>query len=104
VSNHQQSTVDARPRPGNAGFSDELTEMVADQAPRVFAIVLEFGERVEAEIVAWGMALDTGAYMTTVDGRNQYALAEPENALMYVRRRTNTTPHLVWAAPGSELI
>ncbi|CAM3667848.1 hypothetical protein KIPE111705_19715 [Kibdelosporangium persicum] len=84
-------------------FTSLITAIVADQAPRVFVVVLEFGELVEAEIVAWGMALDTGAYMITVDGRNQYALAEPENALMYVRGRTNTTPHLVWAASASEL-
>lgn len=89
------STVDS------ARFDDLVSQMVADQAPRVFAVVLEFGEQVEAEIVAWGMELGEGAYMTTVDGRDQYVLAEPENALMYVRRRTNTTPHLVWAAPAS---
>ncbi|WP_125728600.1 hypothetical protein [Kibdelosporangium aridum] len=38
--------------------------------------------------------------MITADGRNQYALAEPENALNYVRTTTNTTPHLVWRILG----
>lgn len=89
----ERSAVDV-----NARFTELMAEMVADQAPRVFAVVLEFGEQTDAQIIAWGMELDEGAYMTTVDGRNQYALAEPENALMYVRRRSNTTPHLVWAS------
>ncbi|CAM3445672.1 hypothetical protein KIPE111705_09060 [Kibdelosporangium persicum] len=74
--------------------------MVADQAPRVFAVVLEYGEHVDAKVVAWGMALDDGAYVITADGRNQYALASPENALRYVRGRNDTTPHLVWADPA----
>nr|CEL14300.1 hypothetical protein [Kibdelosporangium sp. MJ126-NF4]CTQ88667.1 hypothetical protein [Kibdelosporangium sp. MJ126-NF4] len=77
--------------------------MVADQAPKVFAVVLEFGEQTDAQVVAWGMTLDDGAYMTTVDGRNQFMLAEPENALKYVPSRSNITPHLVWANPrGNE--
>ncbi|WP_063758421.1 hypothetical protein [Kibdelosporangium aridum] len=71
-------------------------DMVVDHAPRRFAVVLEYGEQIDAKIVAWGLALDDGAYMATVDGRNQYAMASPENALKYVGARPNTTPHLVW--------
>jgi hypothetical protein len=87
-----------KPFADRAEFAGLVAEMVADQAPRVFAVVLEYGERVDAQIVSWGIALDGGAYMTTVDGRNQYSLADPENALKYVPRRPGTTPHLVWAA------
>ncbi|WP_083754050.1 hypothetical protein [Actinosynnema sp. ALI-1.44] len=87
-------------RPSGRAFEALIAEMVADQAPRVFAVVLEFGEQTDAQIVAWGMTLDDGAYMTTVDGRNQFLLAEPENALNYIPARSNITPHLVWATPG----
>jgi hypothetical protein len=45
------------------------------------------------------MALDDGAYVTTVEGKNQYLLAEPENALKFIPSRADTTPHLVWANP-----
>jgi hypothetical protein len=100
----EQSTVDSsallRPFPEAAEFTELVVEMVADQAPHVFAVVLEYGERVDAQIVAWGMALDEGAYMTTVDGRNQYCLVDPESALKYVRGQPDTTPHLVWAWPS----
>jgi hypothetical protein len=79
-------------------FDAEVAEMVLDQRPKLFAVVLEYGNQVDAQIVAWGMALDECAYMTTVDGRNQYALAEPENALRYIRHRPEAVPRLVWAA------
>ncbi|MET0238162.1 MAG: hypothetical protein ABW224_26210, partial [Kibdelosporangium sp.] len=73
----EQSLVDLRgatlPRTKAAEFTELVAEMVAGHAPDVFAIVLEYGEQVEAQIVAWGMAHDDGAYMTTVDGKNQYS-------------------------------
>ncbi|MBP2322592.1 hypothetical protein JOF56_002977 [Kibdelosporangium banguiense] len=80
-------------------FPQLVAEMVADQAPRVFAIVLEYGEQIDAQVLAWGMALDESAYVVTVDGKNQYLLAEPENALKCVSTHPNTKPHLVWATP-----
>jgi hypothetical protein len=83
-----------------ADFTTLVAEMVADQAPRLFAIVLEYGEQIDAQILGWGMALDESAYVITVDGKNQYLLSEPENALKYVSSHINATPHLVWATPG----
>ncbi len=79
----------------------DVAEMVADQAPRLFAIVLEYGTGIDARIVAWGMELDEGAYMTTVDGRRQYALADAEGALGYIRGNPDTTPRLIWVAPST---
>jgi hypothetical protein len=82
-------------------FTELFQEMVTDQAPRLFAIVLEHGDEADAEIIGWGMSLDEGAYVTTVDGSNQYVLTSAENALKYLRPRADVTPHLVWAAPTS---
>ncbi|MBP2325569.1 hypothetical protein JOF56_005954 [Kibdelosporangium banguiense] len=79
-------------------FTALVAEMVADQAPRVFAIVLEYGEQIDAQIIAWGVALEESAYAVTVDGKYQYLLEEPENALNYFPCKTGTTPHLVWAS------
>nr|CEL16810.1 hypothetical protein [Kibdelosporangium sp. MJ126-NF4] len=102
MSDKERSCVSPHRRPSDSGFTKLMAEMVADQAPRVFAVVLEFGEQIDAQIVAWGMTLDDGAYMTTVDGRNQFVLAEPENVLKYVPSRSNITPHIVWATPGTD--
>ncbi|MET0236020.1 MAG: hypothetical protein ABW224_15355 [Kibdelosporangium sp.] len=73
--------------------------MVADQAPRLFAVVLELGDQADGQIVAWGIALADHTYMTTADGKNQYVLAKPDNALRYVRNHPGTTPHLIWVTP-----
>ncbi|MBP2330118.1 hypothetical protein JOF56_010503 [Kibdelosporangium banguiense] len=81
----------------DADFPALVAEMVADQAPRVFAVVLEYGEQIDAQIAGWGMALDESAYVTTVDGRTQYVLTEPENALKYFPSPANTSAYLVWA-------
>jgi hypothetical protein len=80
-------------------FTNLITAMVAEHAPRMFAIVIERGERLDASITAWGLALDNSAYAITADGKNQYLLSAPEHALHYVRRTANTTPHLVWVTP-----
>jgi hypothetical protein len=80
-------------------FTNLIAAMVADHAPRLFAIVIEQGERLDAAITAWGLALDNGAFAITADGKNQYLLTTPEHALHYVRRTANTTPRLVWVDP-----
>nr|WP_052478813.1 hypothetical protein [Kibdelosporangium sp. MJ126-NF4]CEL20766.1 hypothetical protein [Kibdelosporangium sp. MJ126-NF4]CTQ89679.1 hypothetical protein [Kibdelosporangium sp. MJ126-NF4] len=77
-------------------FWDSVREMVDGHAPRVFAVVVEFGEQIDAQIIAWGMSLASGTFMTTLDGRNHYSLSEPENALKYIVKRTNVTSHIVW--------
>lgn len=88
----------AQPQVDSTDFTTLVSKMVTDQAPRVFAIVLEYGEQIDAQVIGWGMALDESAYVTTVDGRTQYVVAVPENALKYVISPTNTTPRLVWAS------
>ncbi|SMD26464.1 hypothetical protein [Kibdelosporangium aridum] len=80
-------------------FNSLLVEMVADQAPRVFAVVIEHGHREDAAIAAWGIAFEDSAYMVTANGNNHYSLAAAENALNYVRIDPRTTPHLVWSNP-----
>jgi hypothetical protein len=92
---------DCQPVADRAEFTELIAEMVSDQAPRVFAIVVEYGDRVEAQVAAWGLALDESAYMITTDGKNQFHLTEPENAVKYVRGRSGTVAHLVWATPRS---
>jgi hypothetical protein len=102
-----QSDVDQQPHgptepqtlAAETEFTNLITAMVAEHAPRMFAIVIERGERLDAAITAWGLALDNSAYAITADGKNQYLLAAPEHALRYIRRTANTTPHLVWVDP-----
>ncbi|MFC0105604.1 hypothetical protein [Kibdelosporangium aridum] len=77
-------------------FNSLLVEMVTDQAPRVFAVVIEHGHREDAAIAAWGIAFEDSAYLVTANGNNHYSLAAPENALNYLRINPHATPHLIW--------
>ncbi|CAM3774743.1 hypothetical protein KIPE111705_24280 [Kibdelosporangium persicum] len=77
----------------------ELRELVAAQAPRLFAAVATKHD--ETSVVGWGMEFEDSAYMVSADGRNQYFLAEAENALKYVRSEPETTHDLVWVVPGT---
>lgn len=46
---------------GEEEFARLMSEMVAAEAPRLFALVQEYGDRVDGRIAAWGMAFDDGA-------------------------------------------
>jgi hypothetical protein len=70
----------------------DINAMVAAQAPRLFATVVTKQDD-DTRIIGWGMEFEDSAYMISADGKNQYFLAEAENALMYVR---GGTPDLVW--------
>jgi hypothetical protein len=47
-------------------FTAILESMVADEAPRLFAVVQEYGKRVDGMIVAWGMAFADHAEVVSV--------------------------------------
>jgi hypothetical protein len=49
-------------------FAEILTGMVAAQAPRVFAVVEEYGDRVGAQIAAWGMSFQNRTHVIDVAG------------------------------------
>jgi hypothetical protein len=76
--------------------------MVADQAPRLFAVVQEYGERVDCGIVAWGMAFDDHADVVGIGGV-QLSTRSPESALARFVRGTHITPHLVWVNPDATM-
>lgn len=44
-----------------AEFAQEIAELVAAEAPRLFAVVQEYGERVDGRIAAWGLAFEDHA-------------------------------------------
>lgn len=80
-------------------FAAILEEMVADEAPRLFAVVQEYGERVDARIAAWGIAFDDHAEVVArgVQGR----LRTPEDALRLFNRGSHIRARLVWFNPDA---
>jgi hypothetical protein len=81
---------------GKEEFAELLAEMVADQAPRVFAVVQEYGDRVDGRIAAWGMAFDDSAAVVNVEGSIVVTTASAEKALRGFGFGSHITPHLVW--------
>jgi hypothetical protein len=82
-------------------FAELLEEMVADEAPRLFAVVQEYGERVDGRIAAWGMAFPDHAEVVAVGQELRVSLNTPEKALRLFERRANVRARLVWFNPDA---
>lgn len=82
-------------------FTAIVDSIVADNAPQVFAIVHEYGDRVDGRIVGWGMAFDDRAAVVDVDGGMTISLQTPHNALFYFGYDKHCTPRLVWVNPAA---
>jgi hypothetical protein len=75
--------------------------MVADSAPRVFAVVQAYGDRVDARIAAWGIAFDDHAEVVAVDGGLRMNLQAAEHALRGFKWGSDITARLVWVNPDA---
>jgi hypothetical protein len=86
---------------GEAEFNELVDEMVADEAPRLFAVVQVYGDWVDGRIAAWGMAFEDHAEVVSVDGRTHMSLRSAERAVRGFRRRPDVNAHLVWVNPDA---
>ncbi len=82
-------------------FAAILEEMVADEAPRLFAVVQEYGDRVDGRIAAWGMAFDDHAEVVSVTRKRRMSLPAPENALRLFKFGSHIRARLVWFNPDA---
>lgn len=84
---------------GEEEFAAVLENMVADQAPRLFAVVLEYGQRVDAVVAAWGIAFDHHAEVVSANGQRRMRLQAPQHALRHFQLGTSIRARLVWFDP-----
>ncbi len=84
-------------------FASILDEMVADEAPRMFAIVQEYGERADARIAGWGMSFDDRAVAFDTEGTIM-KLQAAENALRGFGFGSHIRPRLVWVDPSLAIL
>lgn len=77
-----------------------MAEMVNDEAPRLFAVVQELGERVDGRIAAWGMAFDDHAALVRERGV-WLSVSSPDRARHLLGRAPDVTAHLVWVTPSA---
>ena len=75
-------------------FLAELEELARENAPRVFALCSEVGEREDGYVAYWGMAFDDGAEVVSTSGSMRGSFRSAESALGRLSGRRNL--HLVW--------
>ncbi|MGH3621740.1 MAG: hypothetical protein ACRDQ5_08115 [Sciscionella sp.] len=79
-----------------ARFAEILEGMVADNAPQLFAVVQEYGARVDARIVGWGMAFEDDSAIVDVDGNVHLGVPNIEDRLRGFGFGSHIRPRLVW--------
>ena len=84
-----------------AEFAAIVERAVADGAPRLFAVVQEYGERVDGRIAAWGMAFDDHAEVVSVVGEMWGSVRTPEDAVRLFGGGDHICARLVWFNPGA---
>lgn len=82
-------------------FALLIDQMVAENAPRVFAVVQELGDRVDGWIAAWGMAFEDRVEVIGSDGSLRMTLRAPEAALRGYRWGGCVSARLVWLDAGA---
>lgn len=99
ATDHPSGGSGLRPICSRARFTELVQNLVTDFAPRVFAVVQEHGDCVDADIVAWGMTFEDRAEVIDVSGGLRMSLRSPERALLAFPADDDYTTHLVWVGP-----
>ncbi|MCC8243273.1 hypothetical protein [Saccharothrix luteola] len=76
-----------------------VAEMVADDAPRLFAVV-QVHDNTDADIAAWGLAFPDHAEVVLANGGTRMRLRSPERAARLLSRPPATDARLVWVTDG----
>ncbi|MGH3719927.1 MAG: hypothetical protein ACRDRI_14025 [Pseudonocardiaceae bacterium] len=79
-----------------AEFAQEINDLVAEEAPRLFAVVQEYGERVDIRVAAWGMAFENRVKAFAVDRSLHLSLRSPERVMRAFNHAPHITAHLIW--------
>ncbi|GAA1337223.1 hypothetical protein [Saccharothrix algeriensis] len=95
--------TDPEPLWDAAGFIAFLEGLATDDAPRLFAIAVEYGCRHDGYIAAYGMAFDDHAEVVSRSGDFRALVVEPGSALRYFEEGNGTKTHLLWLTgePGA---
>ncbi|MGH3867008.1 MAG: hypothetical protein ACRDQ4_12870 [Pseudonocardiaceae bacterium] len=77
---------------GEEELAEEVREFVAEEASRVFALVEEYGERVDGWIVAWGLVFDDRVEVIGANGGLRMTVRSVERAQRALTRRRKIRP------------
>lgn len=80
-------------------FTAHLNRLVRANAPRLFAVVQVYGERVDRSIAGWGMDFGHRAEVVSTDRSLRMGLNAPGEAMRAFRFGTHIRPRIVWTDP-----
>jgi len=86
---------DSSPPFSDAKFEALIRELVTDDAPRLFAVVEEYGDREDAHVGAWGLAFPDHAEVVTAEGTLRMRVQSPDSTLRFFLA-PNVTARVVW--------
>ncbi|MET8746821.1 hypothetical protein [Streptomyces sp. NPDC004728] len=81
---------------GRQEFDALVQNLVQETAPRVFAVVQELGDREDAVVAAWGLALDGRTELITAEGVSRLSVRTPESALRFFSSGNGIRTRLIW--------
>ncbi|MEU4803735.1 hypothetical protein [Actinosynnema sp. NPDC023587] len=93
-------TTDAPP--DDAGFARFLAALAVEEAPRLFAVAVEYDDREDTHIAAYGLAFVDRSEVVSVEGGFFATLQKPESALLFFTEQGAATPHLLWLPSARE--
>lgn len=100
---NNRSSAD-RPHPGPespfsaAEFATELRQLVVDEAPRLFAVVQVYGDKMDGRVAAWGMAFEEYAEIVSVEGHRRLSVRSLDRAVRSFAHPPRITAQLEWVA------
>ncbi len=84
-----------------AEYEQLVEDLVAESAPRMFAVVQDYGDRLDSRVAAWGLAFEDYAEIVGVDRGLRRTTASPERALRGFTHRPDVTARVLWVHLGS---
>lgn len=86
--------------PTRRAFDGHMLDIAREDAPRVFAIVEEWGDQHAVRVAGYGLAFDDRADVNSVEGDFRLSSQSPESALAMFGVSTGLADikqlHLVW--------
>jgi len=80
-------------------FAAMAQSLVADEAPRLFAIMQVYGDRVDGRIAAWGMAFADHTEVVSATSGAWMSLQAPETAVRAFTVGSHISARIVWVDP-----
>lgn len=87
---------------GEEEFGEVLETIVVESAPRLFAVVQEYGTRVGVRVAGWGLAHEDHVDVIGMESDAYLGVSRPEDVLRDFGVRDRVTARIVWHDPAGD--